>query len=342
MVWLFALTLFLGGSDALAGPRSAPAEVKAEVGLDARLSTYAYPHEVHVLALRLQQQDLELAYMDVSPKEPNGQTVVLLHGKNFSGAYWEPTVQVLVDAGYRVVVPDQIGFGKSSKPEHFQYSFHALAQSTRSLLDHLEVEQVSVVGHSMGGMLATRFALLYPERVGGLVLLNPIGLEDWQEKVPYQPIDHWYAAELKKTPEGIRAYMKASYFDGVWKPAYDPLVEILAGWTQGPDHERIAWTSALTYDMIFTQPVVHDFPRLAVPTLLVVGERDRTALGKGLVAPDVAATMGDYPALGRAAGAAIPRCELLLLPGIGHIPQFEASEPTHAALLGFLAASSGG
>ena len=341
MLWFVAMTLLFGGTDALAGRRSAPAAAEAtEAGLDARLTTYAYPHAVAVLPLRLQQQDLELAYMDVVPDEPNGGTVLLLHGKNFSGAYWEPTIRVLTAAGYRVVVPDQIGFGKSSKPPHFQYSFHALADATRTLLDHLKVEEVTVVGHSMGGMLATRFSLLYPERVRGLALLNPIGLEDWQEKVPYQSVDHWYAAELKKTPAGIRAYMQASYFDGVWKPAYDPLVEILAGWTLGPDHARIAWSSALTYDMIFTQPVVHDFPRLTVPTLLVVGERDRTALGKGLVAPEVAATMGDYRALGEAVASAIPDCELVLLPGIGHIPQLEAPEQTHAALLGFVASSA--
>ncbi|MCB9680618.1 MAG: alpha/beta hydrolase [Alphaproteobacteria bacterium] len=331
------LAAWLGAAPAVAAPEPA-----VPAPLDARLTDVAYPYPTAVLPLTVQRQDLELVYMDVHPARPNGRTVVLLHGKNFSGAYWGPTVEALTGAGYRVVVPDQIGFGKSSKPAAFQYTFHALAEATLDLLDALEVDRFAVVGHSMGGMLATRLALLHPDRVEQLVLLNPIGLEDWQEKVPYVGVDAWYAAERAKTPEGIQAYMTASYFDGHWKPAYAPLTTMLAGWQVGPDVDRIAWTSALTYDMIFTQPVIHDVDRLAVPTLLLIGDRDRTALGKNLVPAEVAATMGDYPRLAREAAARIPGATLVLLPGLGHLPQVEAPAKTHKALIAFLDGGSAG
>lgn len=157
---------------------------------------------------------------------------MLLHGKNFSGVYWASTIVPLVAAGYRVVAPDQIGFGKSSKPEDYQFSFHALATHTRDLLDELGVSEVAVVGHSMGGMLVTRFALMFADRTSKLVLVNPIGLEDWKRMVPYVTIDEWYQGELKKTPEKVKAYMTTAYFDGVWKDEYQPLVELQAGWTQ--------------------------------------------------------------------------------------------------------------
>ena len=268
--------------------------------------------------------------------EPGQRPVLLLHGKNFSGAYWAPTIEILASEGYRVVVPDQIGFGKSSKPERFQYTLHGLAAHTDDLLDALGVERAHVVGHSMGGMLATRFAIEHPERVHRLALLNPIGLEDWQRVVPYPTVDEWYAGELQKTPEGIRAYMTESYFDGQWSPAYEPLVEVLSGWAVGPDRAQIAWTAALTADMIFTQPVLHDLDRVQAPTLLVVGDRDRTALGKGRVSPEVRATMGNYPVLAKAFIARIPDGRLELVKGIGHLPQFEAKEATHARLLKFL------
>lgn len=164
-----------------------------ELALDARLGQYEYPFPVQVLAIDAQRQSLDMAYMDVAPKQSNGQTVLLLHGKNFSGAYWERTITELLADGYRVVVPDQIGFGKSSKPDHLQYSFQMLADQTRRLLDSLKVDDVTVVGHSMGGMLATRFALMFPERTRSLVLVNPIGLEDWQHKqVPWQSVEAWY------------------------------------------------------------------------------------------------------------------------------------------------------
>jgi pimeloyl-ACP methyl ester carboxylesterase len=304
--------------------------------LDPELTTFAYPFPVSRLGLRAQEQDLSLAYMDVPAAKPNGRTVVLLHGKNFSGAYWEPTVRALHDRGFRVVVPDQIGFGKSSKPRAFQFTFHALADHTRQLLDALHLERVSVVGHSMGGMVATRFALSYPTRVEKLALVNPIGLEDWQRVVPYRPIEAWYRDELALTPEKIRDYQSKSYYAGGWSDAADKLMQIQARWTKHPEYPRVAWCSALTYDMIFTQPVVHELADLRAPTLLIIGQRDRTALGKASVSKEVAATLGDYPTLGRKAAAAIPGAKLVELEGVGHVPQLEAFDKYRDALVSFL------
>ncbi|MFT6340967.1 MAG: pimeloyl-ACP methyl ester carboxylesterase [Alcanivorax sp.] len=308
-----------------------------ELALDARLGQYEYPFPVQVLAIDAQRQSLDMAYMDVAPKQSNGQTVLLLHGKNFSGAYWERTITELLADGYRVVVPDQIGFGKSSKPDHLQYSFQMLADQTRRLLDSLKVDDVTVVGHSMGGMLATRFALMFPERTRSLVLVNPIGLEDWQHKqVPWQSVEAWYQGELNKTPETVKAYMTASYFDGQWKEAYDPLLTLQQGWMRGPDYPRIAWNSALHYEMIFSQPVVQDFDRLTVPTLLVIGTRDRTALGRNRAPEEIRETLGRYDQLGQKTVQRIPDATLVELEGIGHVPQFEAFDRYMAALRTFL------
>ncbi|WP_414430092.1 alpha/beta fold hydrolase [Alcanivorax sp. IL3] len=321
----------------LAGLLLAGRLVAAPLSLDARLTDFSYPFPVQTLSLNDQQQDLQMAYMDVAPKQGNGKTVLLLHGKNFSGAYWERTIIELLADGYRVVVPDQIGFGKSSKPAHFQYSFQTLADHTRRLLDTLKVDSVTVVGHSMGGMLATRFALMFPERSDGLVLVNPIGLEDWQQKqVPWQSVDVWYQGELNKTPEKVKSYMTASYFDGQWKEAYDPLLTLQQGWIRGPDYPRIAWSSALHYDMIFSQPVVQDFDRLAVPTLLVIGTRDRTALGRNRAPEGIRETLGRYDQLGEKTAQRIPDATLVELEGIGHVPQFEAFDRYMAGLRTFL------
>ncbi len=310
----------------------------AAPALDARLSQYDYPYPVHSLALSEQQQSLQMAYMDIKPAKANGQAVLLLHGKNFSGAYWDDTIAALSAQGYRVVVPDQIGFGKSSKPKAFQYSFHTLADQTCRLMDELEVDTVNVVGHSMGGMLATRFALMFPERTASLTLVNPIGLEDWQQKqVPWQSVDAWYKGELGKTPEKVKAYMTASYFDGQWKAAYDPLLELQQGWIRGPDYPLIAWNSALAYDMIYSQPVVHEFDRLAVPTLLIIGTRDRTALGRNRAPESERAQLGRYDQLGKKAAQRIPDATLVELEGIGHVPQYEAFNAYREALLNFLA-----
>jgi len=328
--------------DVRAEPKAAPqaAQAAQAAGFDPELSTYPYPHPVGFFEFESQRQKLRMAYMDVKPKTPNGRAVLLLHGKNFSGAYWEPTILALTEAGYRVIAPDQIGFGKSTKPAAYQFTFHTLADNTRALLDTLGVGRVAVVGHSMGGMLATRFALMFPQKTERLVLVNPIGLEDWKTVVPYRPVEAWYQQELSATPESIREYQRKSYYDGAWKPEYERLIEILAGWTRHPEYPRVAWNAALTYDMIFTQPVLYEFPRIAVPTLLIIGQRDRTALGRAFVPKEVADTLGDYKALGKKAAQAIPGAKLAEIPGVGHLPQVEAFDKYREALVGFLGEAS--
>ncbi len=135
--------------------------------LDAELTTVTYPFPVSYKTAQNQEQQLKMAYMDVHPEKgkENGQTIVLLHGKNFNGYYFEETARALVQEGFRVVIPDQIGFGKSSKPKHYQFSFHQLAANTLSLLEGLGIHKFTVLGHSMGGMLASRMAVMYPKRV---------------------------------------------------------------------------------------------------------------------------------------------------------------------------------
>ena len=304
--------------------------------LDIMLSNYTYPYPVEYISLDIQQQKLKMAYMDIKPARHNGKNILLLHGKNFNGAYWETTARALSKEGFRVIIPDQIGFGKSSKPLHFQYTFQQLAQNTKDLLDSLGIKKTAVLGHSMGGMLATRFTLMFPETTEKLILENPIGLEDWKLVVPYKKIDWYYKNELNKTYEKIKAYQKESYYVGKWKPEYDKWVNLLAGWTLNSDYKTIAWNAALTYDMIFTQPVVYEFKNITRPTLLIIGTRDRTALGKSLVSEKVKETMGRYNILGKTTQKKIPGAKLVEIEHIGHLPHIENFDKFIIPLVDFL------
>lgn len=177
---------------------------------------------------------------------------------------------------------------------------------------------------------------MFPDATEKLVLVNPIGLEDWKRTVPYQSIATATAAEIKKQPAAVTEYMRTVYFDGKWKEEYDPLPTIQVGWIKGPDKETMARVSAITTDMVVTQPEFYEFPDLKTPTLLIIGERDRTAIGKNLVSEEIAATTGQYQVLGKAAAAAIPGAKLVALPGIGHAPQAEDYEAYLKALTDFL------
>src|SRR6185369_12552075 len=110
-----------------------------------------YPYPSSYLPLTLYGQDVRMAYMDVPPMGPsNGHTVVLLHGHNFAGFYFGGPIDVLRKQGFRVIVPDQIGYGRSSKPI-IPYNLHDMARNTRAILQKLGIDKVMVVGHSMGG-----------------------------------------------------------------------------------------------------------------------------------------------------------------------------------------------
>ncbi|MFI2616507.1 alpha/beta fold hydrolase [Streptomyces sp. NPDC018584] len=240
------------------------------------------PFPVRFLRLVIEGEHVNMAYVDLAPRgEPSGRTVLLLHGKNFDGGAWEPTARALVAAGHRVVVPDQIGFGRSSKPALTNYSFELLASNTVTLLDRLGVERADVVGHSMGGMLAVHFALRHPARARKLV--------------------------------GIRYRV-----------------------TLGAEHPRWAMASALTYQMAYHQPVVADLPKLRLPVLLVVGQHDRTAIGKPYAAPEDRAKLGNYPVLGKRAAAAIPGARLVEFDDAGHLPHLERGARFEREVLAFL------
>ena len=145
---LLFLTMLIGG--ALAA-QQAPTDVKPG---SITYEEIAYPYPVSFLPLTLYGQDVRMAYMDVPPSGPaNGRTVLLLHGMNFGGFYFGGPIDALRKEGFRVVVPDQIGFGRSSKPI-IPYNFHDMALNTRKILEKLGIAKVSVVGHSMGGMLS--------------------------------------------------------------------------------------------------------------------------------------------------------------------------------------------
>ncbi|MDR3532430.1 MAG: alpha/beta hydrolase [Rhodopila sp.] len=310
-----------------ASPRAAPA-------YGPELQGFAYPWPVSHYRFTSQGDALDMAYMDVKPAHPNGQAVVLLHGKNFCAGTWQTTITVLTQAGYRVIAPDQIGFCKSSKPAHYQFSFQQLAGNTHALLASLGIARATLVGHSTGGMLAIRYGLMYPADVAQLVLVDPIGLEDWKAKgVPWQSVDAWYQQERNTSADRIREYERATYYAGTWQAAYETWVQMLAGMYRGRGRDIVAWNSALLYDMIYTQPVVYELDQLSMPVLLMIGDKDTTAIGKALAPPAIRATLGDYPALGKAAAARIPHVKLVEFPDLGHAPQIQDPEAFHKALL---------
>ncbi|MFT6897507.1 MAG: pimeloyl-ACP methyl ester carboxylesterase [Paraglaciecola sp.] len=289
---------------------------------DATLSAVTYPFAVAHFPVHSQGQTLDMAYMYLPPTSKK-EVVVLLHGKNFNGAYWQSTAAYLQNLGYGVLIPDQIGFGKSSKPVDYQYSFATLASHTKLLMNALGIERGTILGHSMGGMLASRFALMFPEITSRLVLVNPIGLENYLTYTEYKDVNFFYQQELKKSAESIQAYQQRNYYAGKWNQDYAQLTYFLIGQAQGPDKEMIAKVNALTYDMIFTQPVINEFKDLPMPVHLILGTRDRTGPGRNWQKAGSDYELGRYDLLGERVLTQIKDGKLYELDGLGHLPQIE-------------------
>jgi pimeloyl-ACP methyl ester carboxylesterase len=303
--------------------------------LDLRLSAWPYPYPTKEFKTTLQGQAASMVYMDVPAAGKQQGVVVLFHGKNFSSDYWAPTIAGLTAAGYRVIAADQIGFGKSSKPD-VPYHFDDLARNTQALLKSIGVNKVSVIANSMGGMVGIRFARLYPQSVQKLVLENPLGLEDYSKDIPPQKDDNLLKLEMAQTETSYRRFLQ-SYFP-TWQPSFEQFVEVYVRVQKGPDYPAFANTSVLTYQMIAEKPVVADLPQLRMPVLLVIGQKDRTVFGRRFAPPEAVKSLGNFPELGRKAAQAMPNAKLVPLENVGHIPHIEAPDIFIQTVVDFLGA----
>jgi pimeloyl-ACP methyl ester carboxylesterase len=294
-----------------------------------------YPYPSSYLPLTLYGQDVRIAYMDVAPSgTPNGHTVVLLHGNNFAGFYFGGPIDALRKEGFRVIVPDQIGYGRSSKPI-IPYNFNDMARNTRAILQHLNISKAMVVGHSMGGMLAARVATQYPDMVERLVLYNPIGLTDPRFDRPWDSTDELYKRALAPTYQTVRgALMRyVAHNPAAWTAEYEKYARIRYAWTLSADWPRLAMVQTLIGQVQYLDPVVYDWPHIKAPTLVFGGAEDMLA-GSPAVFQQRMKYIADTIPNGKA--------KLQLIPGLGHVPHMEAPEKTLPPLVAFLKEGVGG
>lgn len=299
------------------------------------LEGFAYPYSVQLLPVVNEGERLSMAYMDIAPAQPNGRTVVLLHGRNFPSSYWAPVMRMLSEAGYRVVMPDQIGFGKSSKPAG-ELHFDNLARNTIALLDHLKIDKAEFVAHSLGGMLGVRIARAYPDRVAHLVLTAPIGLEDYRLYVPPTPTETIIENEDKLTTDGYRKQLRTNYAIKLPADAITPFIDARFNIKGSPDYPRWLRAFVSSGQMIYREPVAHEIPLITVPTLFVMGADDHNAPGRPLAPEALRGKMGQNAELAQALAAKMPNARAEVIADTGHLVFLEAPDKYKQLVLGFL------
>ena len=140
--------------------------------------------------------------------------------------------------------------------------------------------------------------------------------------------------EVLRSFESLKKYRQSYYPQ--WKPEYDQYVTAQFEALQTPDFTTATWASALTYQMIYEQPVVYEFKNIKAPTLIIIGEADRTVVGKNLLSAAIASQRGNYPLLGRWLQNQIKGSKLKELKGVGHIPHIQSLPQFREAVLNFL------
>ncbi len=313
-LWVLAVILALSAAPALA-QRQPPADYGP---MSLYMEDFPYPHPVSFLSFRMYGQDVRMAYMDVAPVGPaNGRTVVLLHGGNFFAEYWKGTIEALRNEGFRVLATDRIGWGRSSKPI-VPYTLHDQALHIKMLLDEKSIAQAAIVGHSMGGMVTSRFAFSYPEMTTHAVMVNQIGLTDSRLQRPWRNPEELYRGGQVRTYESIRRGIERYFV--TWSDDYEYFIRLHYGWTQSGAWPQYAAVRSLTSAMLYADPVVYDWPHIKAKTLVIGGRED----------------FPDYPALAKNVADTIPNAELVLIDNVGHLPHLEAPDRFHAELVRFL------
>lgn len=299
-----------------------PEEPPAHWGpLSSTLEEIEYPHPVSYMDVRLFGKDGRLAYMDVPPSgSDNGRTVLLFHGMNFAGIGFAPTIEELSAAGFRTIAVDRIGYGRSSKLD-IPYNLNMFAANARDLMDHVGVDEVAVVGHSMGGMVASRFAMTYSDVTSHVVFVNQIGTSDQRQSRPWRDHEEVYQGALNASYQSILRNHMLYYNEG-WKPEYLDFVYYQYGQTLGSEWPKLARIRAWQQMILYFDPVVYDWQHIDTKAMVLGGELDRLT--------------PNFADRARHVAESLQNAELLLYPGIGHNPHFEYPEQYHADLIEFL------
>jgi 3-oxoadipate enol-lactonase len=243
-----------------------------------------------------------------------GPTVLMLHGIGGGHLSFAPQVETLASAGYRAVAWDMPGYGHSVPIE--PYTFKGLAESCIALIEGLKCDEVTLVGHSMGGMVAQEVVARRPQLVNKLVLCGTSPSFG-------KPDGEWQQDFIRQRTAPLDAGKSMAELAEV-------LVPQMVGPGSLPEGVRLAThcmglVPAATYRRALECIVTFDrranLAQIRVPTLLVAGEHDRNA------PPAVMKKMAD----------AITHSSFLEMKGVGHLQNLEAPEEFDGLLLNFLA-----
>lgn len=251
------------------------------------------------------------------------QAVVFIHGFGGSTFSWRLNLNTVAAAGYRAVAFDLPPFGLSTRLASFDYSHDGLAEFTAAVLDSLNIEKATFVGHSMGGSVIAHFALKYPQRVDKLIFVagavhvanNADGLSGL---LSFPPVARWLQIGVRTfiTPERMGEILMSAYYN----PGFiDPTVQTgyqLPLRTEGWDTGLVAYIRDAGRNNLTPEQIT----QIDATSLLVWGEEDTwVPLSRGQALTDL-----------------LPNAILQTYPRVGHLPMEEIANAFNLDLITFL------
>lgn len=260
----------------------------------------------------------EVAYVDLNPE--GKQTIVFIHGLGSYLKFWRYQLDDFAKKGYRVIAIDMVGYGKSSKPASFPYTMEAMGDVVRELLKQIEITNPVMVGHSMGGQIASSYAIRYPGEVKAIVLTAPAGFETFstREKSWFKSV---MSVEFIKSAgeAGIWASVRRNNFYR-WEDDYRWLIEERVRLVGSKSFEQYAYAQVKSvHGLLETNFVRASLEKITVPTLIIHGDQDR-------LIPNPFLHGGESHDLMAAASARIAKSKLTTLTDCGHILQIDCHD----------------
>jgi non-heme chloroperoxidase len=263
--------------------------------------------------------DIQVYYED----HGTGQPVVLIHGYPLSGRGWDKQVPALLAAGYRVITYDRRGFGQSSQPV-IGYDYDTFAADLNTLLEHLDLHDAILVGHSMGTGEVTRYLGRYGSaRVAKGVLVAPIPpfllqTPDNPEGVPQAVFDGFVQAAEADAPAWMKGFLDNFYNFDTLRGSLVSDQAWQASWNLAVTASATAAVACIpTWETDFRA----DLPEIDVPMLVVQGDADQ-------VLP--------LDKTGRRLPALIKDVQLIVIEGGPHAIPWTHAGQVNTALLGFI------
>jgi len=281
-----------------------------------------YSQKIH-----LPKSNLELFYYDSGESDlPN---MILVHGLGDDADTWRHLIEPL-SKQWRVIAPDLPGYGRSQKPP-VKYSLTYFSQTLLDLIEELGIKQPCWVGNSLGAILSSNIALISPEHVETLILIDGAMLQAEKQNVNLMNmlflipgIGKWLYNRLRKDPQVAYETLRPFYYDLDSLPDEERVfLKYRVNQRVWDDQQRDAYLSTLrnmVLSLIGQQIVIQEkLSKVSIPTLIIWGEADQIYSLKN----------------GRLLNQVMPNSEMITFPETGHLVQQERPEKLIAAILNF-------